>query len=331
IMACSTEGISFSMMISFPNDHLITQGNKKQGFKETVVYADTNFFRVVGLGLIAGDTASALDDLKSMLVSEDLAAKLGGNPDDGYAGIMGQLLRVEDARDVLITGVFENLPPESAWEYEAVLNFEERLTRHTWDQSWGNFNNPMVVRLKPGTDVEQANQEITNLIMNNNPWYKEAEEFANQVHMFLQPIGDIYLRNKYENGKPVGGRITYVQIFTLVSIFLLLIACINFMNLATARSGQRAREIGVRKAVGAHRISLIGQFLMEAFLLTIFSTILALGLVAISLPWFSELMDKELSLNLTSPAIWLGLGGLVIITSILAGSYPAFFLSSFRT
>ena len=185
-------------------------------------------------------------------------------------------------------------------------------------KTWGNNNYLTYARLKPNTTAAQAEAAMKGLYAR----YTDRKD-AKDTYPILHPLPDVHLYSEYKNGKVVGGRIEYVRIFSLVALFILLIACINFMNLATARSAMRAKEVGVRKVVGALRSSLIGQFMSESVLTSLLAVMLALGMVWLVLPTFNTVFEKQLTLDLTNLALWLAIVGLVLITGFLSGSYPA--------
>lgn len=234
--------------------------------------------------------------------------------------ILGTTFRIENRIDMTLTGVFEDIPVNSTLKFEFVLPVEEFNRRNEWVNTWTSNGLRLFVRLRKDADPVAVSAKIEGLIReNNNQWKTE---------LFLQSITDMYLRSNYEDGVLVGGRIKYVRIFILVAFFIILIASINFMNLATARSAQRAREIGVRKLVGANRTLLARQFLGESILLSLIAFAVAQIFVFVLLPSFNALTQKSISVSLLDPTLWLQFGGIALLTGLLTGSYPALYLSS---
>lgn len=193
-------------------------------------------------------------------------------------------------------------------------------------KSWGNNSFLTYARLKPGTTAAQAEAVMKDIYVRYAPERKDAKS----TNPILHPLTDVHLYSEYKNGKVVGGGIEYVRVSVIVALFILLLACINFMNLSTAQSAKRAKEVGVRKVVGALRSSLIGQFISEAMLMSLLAVGLALIMVRLALPTFNTVFEKQLTFDLANPTLWLGIAGLVLVTSFLSGSYPALFLSGLQ-
>ena len=291
--------------------------------QEQGYYGSPSLFTLFSFPLVQGDTSTALKDINSIVISEALAAKLYGS-DWAQQNLVGTLLTIDDEDPLKIGGVFQDIPTYSSLQFE----FIRPLARYLQDQGemhWGNYYFNTYVQLRPGTDPAAFESKIRDLIVDNHPQVDEG------VALFLHPFEKQYLYSNFENGENTGGRIAFVRIFSVVAVLILLIACINFMNLATAQSSQRAKEIGIRKAVGAFRGSLILQFIGEAVLLAGMALLLALLFVFLLLPVFNELTGKAVTVDLSHPANWLLGLGLVLLTGLLAGSYPALFLSSFNT
>ena len=300
---------------SWENELLVAHG--KEGFKEKGYFVSDAFLESFSFPLLQGDPATALQDLHSVVISETLARKHFGDDNP-----LGKTLRIDERKDFTVTGVFKDVPKSSSLQFDVLLPVEDFIQRNKWTQDWGNNGLRLVVMMRPKVDISAFNAKIENFIMENTE--------GSLSTIFLQPYAETYLYSNFEDGKQAGGRIEYVRIFTLVAIFILIIASINFMNLATARSAQRAKEVGVRKSVGASRQSLIGQFLVESLLIVMVGLGVALLLIALVLPSFNELTDKTLTISLNNAAFWLTVVGTTLFTGLLAGSYPAFFLSAFN-
>jgi len=309
-----------AMLLDWTSPRLITWEDKT--LREEGHYADAAFFQAFTFPLLVGDPATVLKAPESIVISESLASSLFGPDWRTQDNLLGQILRLDHEKDFRITGVFEDVPVNSTIQFDYVLPMEAYLQQNEWVENWSNAGLQLFVRLKPGTDHEEVNRKIENLIRDN-------KGFANATP-FLHPLTDIRLHSEFRDGKQVGGRITYVRLFTLVAIFILVIACINFMNLATARSTQRAKEIGVRKVVGATQPSLIGQFLGESMLMALVAFVLASLLVVGLLPAFNELTGESMALSDLDPGFACMMLGIALLTGIVSGGYPALYLSSFN-
>ncbi len=286
-------------------------------FKEEGYHVGEDFFNIFTYPLLAGDPDNVLKDKKSICISRDLAKKFFG--DVGNA--IGKTLRYDDDRDFIVSGVFENINPKSTYIFDFVLPLQDYLDRNEWATEWGNNGPQTYVILQKGASPGEVTQKIAG--------YIKTKEDDSNVDLFLKRYSEQYLYGKYTNGKPDGGRIDYVRLFSVIAIFILVIACINFMNLSTARASKRAHEVGVRKAIGADRSRLIRQYIGEAVLISFFSMLLAYLIVLVLLPQFNEITDKTISLQLTPEVIGVSVFT-IIFTGILAGSYPALYLTHFN-
>ncbi len=286
--------------------------------KEYGRYATADFFGVFNLPALAGNSKAALRQPNQIVLTRKVAEKLFP---PGQA--LGKTLQLNNDKFYTVGAVVENIPANATVQFDWLVNFSEQ--EQEWMKEWGNNSFLTYARLGPHVTAARAEASMKGLYAR----YINVKD-AKNMYPVLHPLTDVHLYSDYKNGKVVGGQIEYVRIFSLVAVFILLIACINFMNLATARSQKRAREIGVRKVVGAHRWSLIGQFISESMLTCLLAAGVALMLVSLALPAFNQLFDKQLVLDLTNPALWLGTIGLVLLTGFVAGSYPALFLSGLR-
>jgi ABC-type antimicrobial peptide transport system permease subunit len=292
-------------------------GNKIN--KMAGMFAGADFFNMFSYPLLQGNVESALNSPAGIAVSRKMAEYFFGSAEKA----MGKVIRFENKDDLLITAVFENLPTNSSQQFDFLRSWLDFVKENKWVNNWGNTSPATFVRLRKEADPAKVEAKIKDFV------YKyKSKDNGLLTELALQSYPGKYLHSTFKNGYIDGGRIEYVRLFTLVAVFILLIACINFMNLATARSAKRSKEVGVRKVVGAVRSVLIGQFIGEALLLTFFSVIIAVGLAGILLPAFNNLTGKELTLPVTQPVFWLSLIGLLIITGFVSGSYPALFLSS---
>lgn len=283
-------------------------------------FATPGFFDVFSYRLILGDPKKVLTEGPTMVISDRMALKFFGN--DWREKAIGQTLKIDDQNDYQITGVFEAPGNKSSVQFDWLITAQQFIDRHTWVSSWYNGGFSMFFTLKPGADTDAVRRRIEQEVIRNTN--NESNE-----PLYMQLFSENYLNGTFENGVPVGGRKQYVRILSAIAIFLMLLASINFMNLATARSSLRTREIGVRKVMGAQRSTLSQQFFTEATLYAIVSTIIASAIVYLVLPYFNTLTDKFIVIRFSDPQVWLALAGMIALTGILSGAYPAFMLSSF--
>lgn len=296
-------------------DMVVTNGEDR--YREEGSYVGQDFFEIFSYPFLQGNPKTALRDINAIVISETMARKYFGDQ-----SAIGKTLRINEQEDVQVTGVFQDVPKYSSITFNFALSVEKFIRDNEWTEDWGNSGLRMFVLLEPQTNLDQINAKIKDIVKEH-----AAEEVS---ELFLQPYADRYLYGKFEDGQQAGGRITYVRIFSIVAVFMLIIACINFMNLATARSAQRAKEVGVRKAIGANKKLLVGQFMAESTLIVLLALILAVLLVELALPFFNQLTDKSISVDYTDPMLLGSVLGIAVFTGLLAGSYPALFLSSFQ-
>ncbi|MGB8191122.1 MAG: ABC transporter permease [Chitinophagaceae bacterium] len=295
-------------------------GNKIM--KEEGNYSANDFFQMFNYPLLEGNAATALNSPLSIAVSRKMAKDFFGSP----SAAIGKTIRYQDRKDLKITAVFEDLPVHASKKFDYVLNWETFLENNDWAKDWTNNGPRTYLQLHTQSDAAAFEKKFTRFLDNYN-----KEQDANfRIELGIQRFDEMYLHSNFLDGKPSGGRIQYVKLFSLVAIFILIIASINFMNLSTARSVKRAKEIGVRKVVGAMKRTLVAQFIGEALLLVFFSALLSLLLVSLLLPVFNQLTGKQIALPINNGVFWIGLLALTLITGFVSGSYPALFLSSFN-
>jgi putative ABC transport system permease protein len=287
-------------------------------FKETGNYCSPDLLTMFSFPLVKGDPKTALSAPDRIVITESLARKYFGTADP-----IGKTIKVDNKSLFTVSGVLKDLTDASSLKFNWLIPFETHLKNNPWLAKWGSFSVNMFVMLKPNVSMDATNVKLKNFLT-------KASGKDTKDEIFLQPYGDGYLYGHFRNGKQDGGRIEYVKLFTLVASFVLLIACINFMNLTTARSSKRSKEVGIRKVVGAERKTIIMQFMGEATLLTLFSVALSLVLVWVSLPYFNQLTSKHLSINFGDPSFVFMLVGVTLITIFISGSYPALFLSALK-
>lgn len=280
-----------------------------------------DFLRMFSFNIIKGDVENPLKDPSGILLTESTAKALFGEQDP-----INQLVKIDNDREQKVVAVIKDIPPQSTFQFDYILPFSFYEETQQWVRNsidnWENNSFRIYVELNEAEATAATNQDIQNLVKENN-------ESATSAALFLHPVSDWHLYSNFKNGKVSGGMIEYVQMFSAIAIFILLIACINFMNLATARSEKRAREVGIRKSVGSGRKELIFQFIGESIFITFVAFILALVLTELSLPFYNAIVGKKLFIGYTSGKLWLLAIGLILVTGIVAGSYPAFYLSGF--
>jgi len=289
--------------------------------KMSANYAGADFFRMFGYPLLEGSVTGALSGPLNVAISRKMAVEFFGSP----AAAMGKTVRVDNRKDLQVTAVFADLPANVTDRFECLMNWDGFLAENDWLLRWGNTTPVTLVLLRKGVDVARVNRQLTHFL---EAYIPSSPDIKRELGLQLQR--DRYLYSRFENGVPAGGRIEYVRLFSLVAAFILLIACINFMNLSTARSARRAKEIGVRKVLGAERRSLVFQFIGESVLMAFLAGVLALAVVFVALPSFNGLTGKEMHLPVARLYFWLAAGGLVLVTGMVSGSYPALFLSGFQ-
>jgi ABC-type antimicrobial peptide transport system permease subunit len=308
-------------MSSWIGEHILSV--RDQFIGKTGNYYQEDFPAMLSLKMVSG-TRSGLREPSSILLSQSTAKALFGDQDP-----INQTLQIDNKYDVKVIGVYEDLPYNTTFhELDFMASWELYITEDWVKQTltnWGDNSFQMFVQVNPGADLKAVSEKIKKVKFNA---VKDERKF--DPALILHPMSDWYLRGDFKDGKQVGGRIQTVWMFGLIGGFVLLLACINFMNLSTARSEKRAKEVGIRMAIGSVRSQLINQFLSESFLVVVFAFVVSLGLVTLSLPWFNELADKRISITWVNPGFWLVSAGFIAVTTLTAGSYPALYLSSFQ-
>ncbi|WP_142686797.1 ABC transporter permease [Chitinophaga polysaccharea] len=278
-------------------------------------YTDASLFAMLGLQFTGGNPATAFQQVNSLVISERMATAFFGTTD-----AVGKTLTVNNGDDYMITGVFKALPENSTFNFQWLAPFEVIEASHDWIKRWDANGVRTYVQLSPHADVAAVNQQLKT--------YLSTKTRTNTV-CFLQAMDDWNLYDQYTDGRVSGGRIQYVRLFSIIAGIILLIACINFMNLATAGAEKRAREVGVRKVMGAGRDKLLLQFMTESVTMAFIAVILAVLILLLVLPVFNAVIGKQLSLSLWKPSHTGALLLIGLLTGAVAGSYPAFYLSSF--
>ena len=303
--------------------HGLMAGDKKLYIEGGII--GTDFLKMFRFPLLQGDAASVFRDAYSIVLTQSTAHALFGNEN-----AMNKIIRFSNQHDLKVTGVLKDLPQNSSFDFKYLVPFSyfEQTNDYVQRQRTGSFGNNsyrIYVKLKPGADYAKVYPKIRNI---------EHTETSNKNAMLsyvtLQPLERWHLYSNYVNGKDTAGFLEYVRMFTIIGLLVLLIACINFINLTTARSAKRAKEVGVRKAIGSQRKDLVIQFLLEAFFLTAIAFVLAILMAELSLPAFNELTGDNILIPFTNVYFWSVMMVCLVLVALLAGSRPAFYLSSFN-
>lgn len=309
--------IEYAVTTTWRNSYTLSVG--EQNVTAYGYDVSPDFFQIFSFELIYGQPEQVLQEPNAILLSASTAENLFGSTDQA----MGQSLEVNHNEVYQVSGVFADVPAKSSFQFDMLLNFEKMKNEegNSWLRGWDSNGPHTKIMLAKGADAEQVSDKIADFV-------KQRNEDSN-VTLFLQPYAENYLYGRFEDGMQAGGRIEYVRLFSIIAAFILIIACINFMNLSTARASLRAKEVGVKKAIGANRGTLIRQYLTESTLIAFAAFLVAILLVVAFLPQFNLITDKDISLAI-SPTLALGFIGVLLLTGLLAGSYPALYLSSFK-
>jgi ABC-type antimicrobial peptide transport system permease subunit len=308
-------------LASWNSGHLLSKGDKK--INKTGMWAQPSFPEILSLKMLKGDY-SALKNPGSIVISESLAKSLFGNEDP-----LNKTLKLDIKKDVKVTGVYEDIPFNSSFnDLYLILPWSDYLNAENWvkqaGDQWGNHSFQFFAQVADNAEIEKVSRKIRDVEM------PHAFSKTDKPQYLLHPMSKWHLHSDFKDGKNVGGAIQFVWLFSIIGVFVLLLACINFMNLSTARSEKRAKEVGIRKSIGSLRSQLIFQFLSESFLVVIFALILAILIVLVAIPGFNELSGKHVSFPFFYAEFWLALVVFSLFTGIISGSYPAFYLSSFN-
>ncbi|MEP0985533.1 ABC transporter permease [Ekhidna sp.] len=292
--------------------------------EEEGYFATPNFLTLFSFEFLEGDVKTALNDLGSIVISRAIAEKQFGS--NWKEKAIGSAIIIDDGREAIVTGVFEDVGTNSSLQFDWLLPAQYFFNRNEWVDDWGNGSFRIYFTLRDDTDLPAVAERMYDEIITHAAGQSNSGEEYLVTHKFQ----DYYLYSNFENGVIDGGRIDYVKIMTIVAIFILLIACINFMNLATARSGRRSKEIGLRKVMGAYKSSISKQFFIESILLSFVAMMLSIVLVLLLLPLFNQLVDRQLGVDFTQPSTWYFLVGITLGVGFLSGLYPAVLLPTFN-
>jgi len=292
----------------------------EKNISQSGMFVQPEFFSMMTFKILKGNP-DALKDPSSMLISQSFSKTMFGNDDP-----INKVVNVSGRLDVTVAGVYEDLPANSTFaSVKCMMSWDKFVTvaglQNTQAQ-WGNHSFYLFAEMNDNIDYDRATAIIRNIPAQHMEGSKEE--------ILLHPMDKWYLYNEFKNGKIAGGRIQFVWLFGFIGVFVLLLACINFMNLSTARSEKRSKEVGIRKAIGSLRGQLIGQFLSESLMMAFLSLLFAFALVFLALPIFNNLADKQIAIPLNNFLFWLLIFGFTLITGLIAGSYPALYLSGIR-
>jgi putative ABC transport system permease protein len=301
------------------SEHLLTVG--ENGIRKRAFYASEEFLTMFEFPLVKGNAAQVLKEPYSIVITESTAKAMFGDADP-----INKMIRLDNKDELKVTGVLKDVPKNSSFQFDALMPWKLYETLD-WvkrnKDNWGNYSFQVYVELNNPASKATVENKIKDLLTRHGE--------KDIVHeLFLHPLTDWRLYSDFENGKSAGGMIDYVQMFIIIAVFILIIACINFMNLSTARSERRAREVGIRKSVGSGRAEIIFQFLGESLFISFIALTVAVLLAQLLLPFYNDLVEKQLSINYSSLQFWMFVVGLILFTGIISGSYPAFYLSSFE-
>lgn len=294
-----------------------TLSSNDKNIKAHGQYTEKDYFNIFSFKLLQGNRNNVLENKSSIVISDELAKKLFGTTEN----IIGKPVRFEQDTTFYVSGVFEKMPQHSSQQFDFVLSFDYFKTIKDWVTYWGNTGPLNYVLLKKGTDINAFNKKVKDIVTAN------SGDTSRKI--FAMQFADVYLHNNHDNNAKGAGRIEYVRLFSILAIFILIIACINFMNLSTAKASRRLKEVGIKKVVGAARKQLIVQFLTESLLLTLLATAFAVMIAFLLLPAFNNITGKQIDLHF-SATILTYLMLIVVCTGLLAGSYPALYLSRFN-
>ncbi|WP_183574805.1 ABC transporter permease [Mucilaginibacter sp. X5P1] len=317
----------YAVLSSWTEPHILSHGDKK-------LVKDGNFMQpeapyIFTLNMLRG-SRSGLNDPSSILLSSTLAKAIFGDADP-----MNQIIKIDNQLTVKVTGVYETPPYNTSFSYiHFILPWDLYLTTRPFlkrvQNNWGNNSWQIFALLAPNADINNVDAKIKYIKRDNLKLQGDAFTLSYKPVLFLHPLSKWHLYSDFKNGINTGGKIEFVWMFGIIGLFVLILACINFMNLSTARSEKRAKEVGIRKTLGSMRNQLVGQFFTESLLMAFFAFLFSLMLVQLTLPWFNQVADKRMTLLWSNPWFWLIGIGFTLLTGLLAGSYPAFYLSSFK-
>src|SRR5688572_9584425 len=320
-MKTADSNIKHALVTDWGGNHLLAITDDKR-INKRGFYVSEEFLEMFQFPLVQGNPEVVLDDAKSIVVTESTAKALFGDED-----AMGKTIRVDNEHDLVVSGILKDVPKNSSFQFEFLMPWKFRYQTSEWVRrnttNWGNYSFQVFVELNDPKNKAAVESSIVDMLA------KHGEDKEMKHEFWLYPLLRWRLYGNFDSGKESGGMIHYVKMFTVIAVFIIVIACINFMNLATSRSERRAREVGIRKSVGSGRGQLIMQFIGESTFISFLAFAVAVIAAQLLLPFYNDLVEKELFIDYTAKEFWLFATALILITGVAAGSYPAFYLSSF--
>ena len=310
--------IKNAVVITHQQQSILAQDDTKLKKKGYIV--SDRFFKMFTWKFLEGNAATAINDPSSIVITKSTAKAFFGNQDP-----INKVLKIDNDQNAKVTAVVSDPPGNSSLQFDYLVPFDyaDENTKRAMTQ-WQNSSWDVFIQLNPGTDMKTLEKNINELKYEHDPKDKKISTY------FAFPMNKWHLSSDFKDGKNTGGMIEYVRLFSVIALIILLIACVNFMNLSTARSERRAKEVGIRKTLGSQKKQLVFQFFVESMILAFIAFIISIGIVYLLLPAFNDLVDKHLSLDLTNLFFWLTAFAIIAFTGIIAGSYPALYLSSFN-
>ncbi|GAB2972646.1 ABC transporter permease [Mucilaginibacter puniceus] len=310
--------IKSAVAMSHRQPHVLTYGDAK--LKKLGYNVSDHFFDIFSWTFIKGNAATAITDPSSIVLTQSAAKTLFGNDDP-----INKTLRIDNERDIKVTAIIADPPGNSTFHFDYIMPFNKNGESYKNAMAeWRMFSYDVFIQTQDGANIAMLEKNINDIHYQHNTEDKKVSTY------FTFPMEKWRLYSEFKEGKNTGGMIEYVRLFTIIALIILLIACVNFMNLSTARSEKRAKEVGVRKTLGSGKKQLVLQFFFESLILVFIAFIFSIGVVYLVLPTFNTLIDKQLSLPILQPVFWLGASAIILFTGIIAGSYPALYLSSFN-
>lgn len=306
--------IEYAATTTWVNSMTLTHEDKN--LKAEGWYCGADLFNIFSYELLEGEADHVLQNKNAIVISDVLAKRFFESP----TGHIGKSIKLNHDETFLISGVYKKMPGSSSTTFDFVLPFEKFMDENAWVKNWGSNGPRTYVTLTPGSQADEVSDKIADYVTSKNE--------QSNVTLFLKKYSDNYLYGRYENGHLSGGRIEYVKLFSIIAVFILLIACINFMNLSTARASRRAKEVGIKKAIGAPKSTIITQYMTESLTMSLISFVVSMMVVYLFLPQFNEITGKSISTTFDLQVVLFFLG-LTLVTGVLSGSYPAIYLSSF--
>jgi putative ABC transport system permease protein len=309
--------LRYTARMDYGGNNLIANG--QNAFKRQSKFAEPDILKMYDYEFIQGNASTALSNPNSVILTASTAKILFGTTD-----VLNKTVRFKDRFDLNVTGVIKDQPDNSSNKFDYLMPWAlyGTIDESAKSLNWTNYSYVTLVMLRTGANLDLVNQKIYQILKKNN-----NDNYQSQI---LFPLANLHLHSKFEEGKSVGGAIEQIYLFMGLAFGILLIACINFMNMATAKSEKRAKEVGIKKTIGANRSSLIMQFLTESMMLTFIAVIFSIAILEIFLPTFNNLLNIKLNMSYFNKTSWIGILGIVFATGLIAGSYPAFYLSAFN-